>query len=973
MSSSTVCPSCGSSVQAALLGGLCPACVRRVALDADSEDDEPLTRPTPPGNRPSPPAGKWQPPSPEEMQAALPQYHFIALVGRGGMGAVYKASQVALDRMVAVKVLPADLCEVEDANFVERFKNEARMMARLKHPAIVDVYDFGETAAGLLYIAMEFVDGTDIAKMIVSQGRLPPDYALAITAHVCDALTYAHENGVIHRDIKPANILIDHTGLVKVADFGLAKQSDPTLSGLTKTNMAMGTPDYVAPEALITGMPLDGRADLYAVGVMLYQMLTGEVPRGLWMLPGQRLGADPRFDAIIAKAMQTDREMRYQSALEIRRDLDVIMTTPLVQKQDAPQPPAKRPPTAATGAQIIVNQQLSRPPPRRVEVPQKPARRRGGLVLSLLVGAALAAGGIGHYVGKSSSTAASAKAGLAPLDLKFGGHAYRMMEGRYTWEQARVEAERMGGHLAIVTSKEEREALAVAFGPFLTGQWWNAWLGGIRRSRETDWEWITGEPFFHGWYRGEPNANSFPAWVNLWRPTGLAPTPSWDDSNVLSHDSARRGYIIEWEAESPPKDAMLRRDTLIHAGHRYEFVPGPWSWDMAKAEAERRGGHLATLTSQAENEAVTAAFSPRLHSRYSSMWLGGYRVSKEADWWWVTGEAFKFSAWDPGEPNSNVFPAYLALWRRDAKVDTFGWVDGIYQGQDFSSWVGLLIEWESEELPPVVAAHSPVVSSNDQPFTNSLGMRFIPITRTERGTHVLFSIWETRQRDLATFAADTGWPQASRAPPVGMPAGPDHPAVNVNWSDAVGFCHWLTTRERKKGIIGPHDLYRLPTDFEWSIAAGLEEPPGHLPDRAHLIHRSYTWGTAWPPPAGAGNFADESARSLLAGGPVIELPYVKANLAPSFIEGYHDGFPTTAPVGSFAPSASGLYDLVGNVQEWCDDLFASPAAVSALRVLRGGSWVDGAFDDRLDASGRFDGQPLNGYTFRGFRPVLETR
>ena len=259
----------------------------------------------------------------------LPQYQFIALLGRGGMGAVYKAVQVSLEREVAIKVLPADLCEDEDANFVERFKNEARMMAKMKHPAIVDVYEFGETAEGLLYIAMEFIDGTDVAKMIHSQGRLPPDYALAITAHVCDALAFAHGSGVIHRDIKPANILIHRDGTVKVADFGLAKQSDPALSGLTKTNMAVGTPDFLAPEALIPGLPLDGRADLYAVGVMLYQMLTGELPRGMWTMPVQMLGTDPRFDAIIGKAMQTDREARYSSANEIRRDLDVIMTTPL--------------------------------------------------------------------------------------------------------------------------------------------------------------------------------------------------------------------------------------------------------------------------------------------------------------------------------------------------------------------------------------------------------------------------------------------------------------------------------------------------------------------------------------------------------------------------------------------------------------------------------------------------------------------
>ncbi len=288
-----------------------------------STDSRPASSPA--GSKPS---GMWQPPTLEEMQAMLPQYQFESLLGRGGMGAVYKAVQVSLDRAVAIKVLPGDLIDDVDAQFAERFKNEARTMAKMNHPAIVNVYDFGETQTGLLFIVMEFIDGTDVAKMIASQGKLPPDYALAITAHVCDALNYAHSHSIVHRDIKPANILINMEGAVKVADFGLAKQSDAGAGGLTKTNMAMGTPDFVAPEALMPGVPLDGRADLYAIGVMLYQMLTGEIPRGMWTMPSAKLGTDPRFDAIIGKAMQTDRESRYQTAASIRRDLDVIMTTP---------------------------------------------------------------------------------------------------------------------------------------------------------------------------------------------------------------------------------------------------------------------------------------------------------------------------------------------------------------------------------------------------------------------------------------------------------------------------------------------------------------------------------------------------------------------------------------------------------------------------------------------------------------------
>ncbi len=280
---------------------------------------------------------RWQPPTPEHLQELLPAYQVLSIVGQGGMGAVYKGRQKSLDRIVAIKILPPE-AGAGDMQFIERFRNEARTMAKMNHPAIVHVYDFGETSEGQFFIVMEFIDGTDVAKMIQSQGKLPEGYALSITAHVCDALGYAHTHGVVHRDIKPANILINMEGQVKVADFGLAKATDPKAMGLTQTNMTMGTPDFVSPEALTPGVALDGRADLYAVGVMLYNMLTGTIPRGAFRMPSITLQTDARFDKIILKAMEMDRSNRYQTALDLRRDLDVILTTPATKTGGQPRP-----------------------------------------------------------------------------------------------------------------------------------------------------------------------------------------------------------------------------------------------------------------------------------------------------------------------------------------------------------------------------------------------------------------------------------------------------------------------------------------------------------------------------------------------------------------------------------------------------------------------------------------------------------
>ncbi|MEQ1751899.1 MAG: protein kinase, partial [Prosthecobacter sp.] len=221
-----------------------------------------------------------------------------------------------------------------------------------------------------------------------------------IAAHVCDALKYAHEHGVVHRDIKPANILINMEGAVKVADFGLAKLDEPGTTGLTKTGMAMGTPDYVAPEALIMGVQVDGRADLYALGVMLYHMLTGQVPRGAFDLPSKRLGTDPRFDAIIQKAMQMDRDSRYQSSAEIRRDLDVILTTPLVEaggkssaaipKQSLHQKPVAKGPQQA-GSRVRQDVAPVAPPNHALASAATP-KSKAPLFIGLGVAAAVAVG-----------------------------------------------------------------------------------------------------------------------------------------------------------------------------------------------------------------------------------------------------------------------------------------------------------------------------------------------------------------------------------------------------------------------------------------------------------------------------------------------------------------------------------------------------------------------------------------------------
>jgi hypothetical protein len=227
-----------------------------------------------------------------------------------------------LDRIVAIKLLPADLGDKQ--GFAARFEREAHAMAKLNHPNIITVFDYGRTSEGRLYYVMEYVDGRNLSEVIRGEG-VDASQALAIAAQLCDALAYAHAEGVVHRDIKPANVLLDHRNRVKVADFGLARLIGPSpdSSTLTMTGTVMGTADYMAPEQR-GGMNVDHRADIYSLGVILYEMFCHELPKGVFALPSKRTGCDSGVDEIISRALQQTPELRYESTQQMKADVECL-------------------------------------------------------------------------------------------------------------------------------------------------------------------------------------------------------------------------------------------------------------------------------------------------------------------------------------------------------------------------------------------------------------------------------------------------------------------------------------------------------------------------------------------------------------------------------------------------------------------------------------------------------------------------
>ncbi|GEM_PF-3727898 len=253
----------------------------------------------------------------------LGSYRIEKFIGRGGMGSVYRARHEMLQRTVALKVLPPKFGR--DAEFVMRFRREAQALANLAHPYIVAVHDMGMQGE-VYFFAMEFVDGVSLRDLMAGH-KLDPATALKMVPLLCEALDYAHSQGIVHRDIKPENVLVDRTGRPKIADFGLVKilNGESVTPELTQTNVVLGTVDYMAPEQRSSTKQVDHRADIYSLGVMLYEMLTGELPVGRFDLPSKRLQIDVRIDDVVLKAIERDPERRYQRASHLATEMGKLM------------------------------------------------------------------------------------------------------------------------------------------------------------------------------------------------------------------------------------------------------------------------------------------------------------------------------------------------------------------------------------------------------------------------------------------------------------------------------------------------------------------------------------------------------------------------------------------------------------------------------------------------------------------------
>jgi len=871
-------------------------------------------------------AGLWQPPTVEECARLFSGYEVLRLLGRGGMGAVYQARQVALDRLVAIKLLPLEISV--DHDFAERFRREARAMAKLNHPNIITVYDFGSTREGHLFFVMEFVEGANLADVIHKVG-LDGDQALSVAEQVCKALSFAHGKGIIHRDIKPANVMIDTDSHVKVADFGLARLTDSNAVelGHTVTGTVLGTPDYMAPEQM-KGMDVDHRADIYSLGVMIYEMICREVPRGVFQPPSKRTGCDPRIDQIVIKAMQQAPAHRYQSTQELRSDLTAARL-PAAAAQMRPPSAAKKsrlPLVAGIVAGILAivvalfmlvpELRLGRASNRENSSSHFPRENRASDLGSQTLN-----------TGKASSASLTSATRDAPFVNTLGMRFVPVPGTKVlfsVWD-ARVQDYAAYAHAKKVAdswTKGEKDGVPVSQGPdypVVVVSWDDAkafckWLTEKERAED---RLPTGAE-----YR-LPTDEEWSRAVGLTSEQGATPGEKGGKNRV----------DYPWGRGFPPPQPKVGNyaDSVWHE----KFPKEPW------------------LEGYTDGYATTSPVGSFAANAYGLFDMGGNVWQWCEDWFDQNqnGRVVRGASWDFSDRNALLSSSrfHYVPWNRIYHVG-------------FRCVLDSAPAHEAESGPASAARPAgargenflPNLATTAAPFVNTLGMKFVPVP----GTKVLFSIWDTRVRDYAARAlvntVDDAW---TRQIHEGVPVSrePDDPVAGVTWNDAQAFCQWLTESEAVAGKLPKGAKYRLPTDEEWSRAVGLDSEPGATPaEKSQKDEVDFPWGTGFPPPRpNLGNYGDSAKHQ--------KFPLER------WIEGYSDGYVTTSPVASFPPNAYGLYDMGGNLRQWCEDWFD---ASQKERTMRGASWHAATLASVL-LSYRYHAIPGHREDDYGFRCVLE--
>ena len=892
----------------------------------------------------------------EKEGDSIGPYRLRELLGEGGFGSVWRAEQTEIVRReVAVKVIKPGMDTVQ---VLSRFNQERQALAALDHPNIATMLNADVTPDGRPYFAMELVSGGPVTAWC-EQHHSPLQERLRLFIQICQAVQHAHGKGILHRDIKPSNILvteIDGRPVPKIIDFGIAKAVNATslndLTMLTQVDQVLGTPVYMSPEQIEGGRQLDARTDVYALGVLLYELLTGALPFDPIPFKGGDIASMKRLIAEVVPERPSTR-IRRRSTRQTRdktrgqalpatlsSDLDWITLKALEKSRDRRYPSAL---DLAADIQRHIDHQrvLARPPGHLNGFIRWIKRHRAGCAAAA-VGSVLSVSIFGLLLrwkdreryqpapivltaeGSYSNSLGMKFVPIPGTDVLFCVHETRRQDyAAYAgalpgvnslWTN--IKRPTMQGEWVPCGDQDDHPAVAVSWEE---AQAYCSWLSeqeGWTYRLPTDAEWSlavglsetrtadTTPAMLSG-----KNTDIFP-WGTGFPPKASDPSGNYADAAWLekfANEASIKGYADGFPTTSPVMRFKPNQFGLCDLGGNAGEWVNDW-FDETKKKKVIRGACFLDSTSD-RLLASTRNAGPS-HEHYSGT---GFRCVLERK---PPATRPQYVPPPPPLPNTYRPPKALPLARFP------------------------------DPLPPDEVAR--------RSLTNSIGMKFIPVP----GSRVLFCVHETRRRDYETFAKSVPGPGPGAAwrtanfqnVPTGM--GDDHPVSSVSWEEARLFCVWLSGKEGK--------TYRLPTDHEWSIAVGLGEverdDPNLTPQMKGDVGRvEFPYGGRFPPqnPMRAGNYGDLSVQRQWP-----ERPCIK---------GYDDGYPTSAPVMSYTPNPFGLYDMGGNVWEWVEDWYNK---LQDMHVIRGGSWIDD-YESALWSARRFSVQGgVNQYN-HGFRVVLE--
>ena len=675
-------------------------------------------------------------PKPEELNALLPAYEVKQLVARGSMGAVYLGRQKSLDRDIALKVLPRKFGS--DPVFRASFEEEARTMARLRHPNLIEVHDFGEIK-GYLYLIMDFVDGKSLHHS--ARGRaIAQQTAAQVVLSICKGLAQAHKAGIAHRDLKPSNILIGSNWEPRIGDFGLVGHSNGTED--------CASPQYSSPEAMQDPSKANERSDVYSVGVILYELLTGELPGESYAPPSRTRAqkVDARFDKIVRRAMHPAPGMRFPSAGAMARELEPLLDhlddeggSSLL--SDRSNEPAAVLQTSDEGEEsheraVQQNETLaamaateSRRYDRLIVAKiliiaillmallyvwsaynrRKEESERRTEMAEKLKGANDSKGGKNPWADLTNKPLTNKPQQPAPpqprewtlgnlQDRLLRGERSRFPEGTWdlpdrkvyfvgsamSWGDASKFAEAHGAHLATVRNEEERAALISRLPEGKT-----TWLGGG----------MTGAKSW-GWVDGTTSALSKPV-----EATGRYLNMSGGGTIRALAGKTSHPFFLQWhlDGRNPGSfNAQLQRFNLsidqrlpafppgtVTSGERhYLVVERRLGWEKARDLAREANGHLAIPGNQAEHDYLGRVLTTCLKENMAA-WLGGYYTGDS--WRWVTKEPWSFTAWSP-PPARGLDPGATSL------CFTVGEAAGWDNMDPALELPALVIEWSKDQF-----------------------------------------------------------------------------------------------------------------------------------------------------------------------------------------------------------------------------------------------------------------------------------